>query len=119
MNAAQKTNSDNTSALANAYPLRWEGHMCDGVGTTGGSVPGAVLCANADEIWLKGLRGDFHFLRHAVVRIGRAGMYPWFFRGIRIRHNVAGYPSDLRFGPWSARSGDILAQLKSLGFPTG
>jgi len=93
--------------------------MCDGVGTTAGPEPGAVLCANADEIWLKGRRGDFHLPRNAVVRIGRGRMYPWFIRGIRIRHNVAGYPAELQFGPFVGTTRDILAQLKSLGFPTG
>lgn len=93
--------------------------MSDGVGATFGPEPCAVLSANADELWLKGTRGDFRLPRNAVVRIGRGRMYPWFFRGIRIRHNVAGYPSDLQFTPMVGRTRDILAQLKSLGFPTG
>jgi len=93
--------------------------MCDGVGTTAGPEPGAVLCANADEIWLKGRRGDFHLPRSAVVKVGRGRMYPWFFRGIRIRHNVAGYPAELQFGPFVGATRAILAQLKSLGYPTG
>lgn len=93
--------------------------MCDGVGTTAGSDPGAVLCANADEIWLKGRRGDFHLPKEAVVRIGRGRMYPWFFRGIRIRHNVAGFPTELQFGPFVGSTRDILTQLQSLGFPMG
>jgi hypothetical protein len=46
-------------------------------------------------------------------------MHPWFFKGIRIQNNVAGYPSELQFGPWAAKTRDVLAQLKSLGFPTG
>jgi hypothetical protein len=92
--------------------------MSDGIGTTGGPGPGAVLCANTDELWLKGRRGDFHLPRNAVVRIGRSRLYPWFFRGISIRHNVPGFPSDLKFGPWTDKSGELLAQLKSLGFPT-
>ena len=93
--------------------------MCDGVGMTTGSSPGAVLCANGDEIWLKGRRGDFHVPRSAVLKIGRGGMYPWFFRGIRIRHNVGDYPAVLQFGPIVGKTGNLLAQLKSLGYPTG
>ncbi len=92
--------------------------MWNGLGATRGN-PGAVLSANAGEIWLKGILGDFHISRNAVVKIGRAGMYPWLFRGVRIRHSIASYPSELQFGPSSARSRDIIAQLGSLGFPTG
>ena len=119
MIASQTPSSDRSSNLSNTYSLRWEGHMCDGVGTTAGPEPGAVLCANADEIWLKGRRGDFHLPRKAVIRIGRSRFYPWFFRGILIRHNVPGCPSDLKFGPWTTSSCEILLQLKSLGYPTG
>jgi hypothetical protein len=91
--------------------------MHDGIAATSGPEPGAVLCANVDEIWLKGHRGNFHLPRSAVVKIGRAGLYPWFFRGIRMRHNVAGYPADLQFGPWVTKTRDALAKLKSLGYP--
>ena len=119
MHPTQSLNTDGASDLSSTYPLRWEGNMSDGIGTTGGPGPGAVLCANADEIWLKGRRGDFHLPRKAVLRIGRSGFYPWFFRGILIRHNVPGCPSDLKFGPWTTSSCEILLQLKSLGYPTG
>jgi hypothetical protein len=116
---SQTPSSDRSSNLSNTYPLRLDGHMCDGVGTTAGPEPGAVLCANADEIWLKGRRGDFRIPRSGVVRIGRGRMYPWFFRGIRIRHNIAGFPSELQFGPFVGSTRDLIAKLKSLGYPTG
>ena len=118
MNLPQVPAFERSDSLTNAYPLRWEGHMCDGVGTTTGSEPGALLCANAEELWLKGRRGDFHLPRSAVVKVGRAGMYPWFFRGIRIRHRVSGYPAELQFGPFVGTSRSILTQLKSLGYST-
>ncbi len=102
---------------ATVYALRWEGAMNDGNGTSGSQGAAAVLCANADEIWLSGRRGDFHLPRAAVVRVGRAGMYPWFFRGIRIRHTVAGYPPILQFGAWTVPSRQVISQLRSLGFP--
>jgi hypothetical protein len=92
--------------------------MWDGVAATYGP-PRAVLSANADEIWLKGRRGDFHLSRTAVVRVGRGPFYPWFFQGVRIRHNIAGYPLDLQFRAVDGGTRDILAQLKSLGFPAG
>jgi hypothetical protein len=101
-----------------AYALHWVGHMSDGVGATSGIAPGAVLSANADELWLKGNRGDFHIPRNAVVKISRGRFYPWFFRGLQIRHRIAGYPAELQFLPLEVGARGILAQLKALGFPT-
>ncbi len=119
MNVPQNPSPAGSPVAANNYPLRWEGAMNDGNGTSGTPGAGAILCANAEEIWLSGRRGDFHLPRNSVVRIGRAGMYPWFFRGVRIRHRIPAFPSILQFGPWTVPSREILAQLKSLGFPTG
>ena len=119
MIASHTPSSEHSSNLSDTYPLRWEGHLSNDVGMTGGPAPGAVLRANADEIWLKGTLGDYRIPRSAVVKIKRGGMYPWFFRGIRIRHNVAGCSSHLQFGPFGCKTRDLLTQLKSLGFPTG
>lgn len=117
MNSPQNPDHGLSTAPTSIYPLRWEGTLNDGNGTSGGPAGGAVLCANAGEIWLSGRLGDFHLPRNAVVRIGRAGMYPWFFRGIRIRHTVASYPPILQFGAWTVPSRQVISQLRSLGFP--
>jgi len=92
--------------------------MSDGVAATFGPVPGAVLTANTDELWLKGNRGDFRIPRSAVVKIGRGGFYPWFFRGVGIRNNVKGFPAFLQFTPMDGKDRAIRDQLKSLGFPS-
>jgi hypothetical protein len=117
MNAPKDTNSTVLPIEGNANSLRWEGHMSDGAGSTFGAEPCAVLLVNADEIWLKGNRGDFHIPRKAVVRVGRGPMYPWFFRGIRIRHNIEKFPAYLQFRPMVGGIHEILTQLKALGFP--
>ena len=92
--------------------------MWDGVGATLGP-PRAVLSVNAEEIWLKGARGDFHIPRSEVVRLGRGSAYPWFFQGLRIRHRIARLPSDLQFRAMDGGTRGILAQLKAVGYPTG
>ena len=97
---------------------RWEGHMADDVAATYRAEPCAVLTATPDELWLKGNRGDFRLPRSAVVRIGRGGLYPWFFKGIRIRHQNARFPSNTQFKELRGRTDDLIAQLKVLGYPT-
>jgi hypothetical protein len=98
--------------------LRCEGHMADDVAATYGAEPCAVLTATPDELWLKGNRGDFRLPRSAVVRIGRGGLYPWFFKGIRIRHQNAEFPSNIQFKELRGRTDDLIAQPKLLGYPT-
>lgn len=99
--------------------VRWEGHMSDGVGTTYGAEPTAVLEAEAEELLLSGGRGTFRVPRTAITRITRGSFYPWFFGGIRIHHRAPGLPEHLLFKPMTARSREILGQLQSLGYPTG
>jgi hypothetical protein len=119
MIASENSSSAHSSDKSNAYPLRWEGHMANDVGNTVGVEPCAVLSVNTDEIWLKGTLGDFHIPRSAVTKIGRGGMYPWVFMCVRIRHNIPNVPWLLQFKPLTARSRDVIAQIKSLGYPTG
>lgn len=92
--------------------------MADDVASTYGAEPCAVLTATPDEVWLKGNRGDFRLPRSSVTRIGRGGLYPWFFKGIRIRHQDAKFPSNLQFMALTGKTSDIIAQLKTLGYPT-
>ena len=93
--------------------------MDDGVGTTFGPVPGATLTVTPDELWLKGNRGDFRIPRAAVKKLSRSALYPWFFRGVRIQHHVAGIPTVLRFRAMSGSTRELLARLGTLGFPIG
>ena len=109
---------DSAAGQPDANSLRWEGHMADDVASTYGSEPCAVLTATPDELWLKGNRGDFRLPRSAVTRIGRGGLYPWLFKGIRIRHQNAKFPSNLQFKELNGKANDLIAQLKALGYPT-
>ena len=102
-----------------AGSLCLKGHMYNGVGTTYGPVPGATLTASADELWIKGNLGDFHIPRAAVTKLQRGSLYPWFFRGVRIQHRIAGIPAVLRFNAMSGSTRELLAQLGALGFPIG
>lgn len=97
--------------------LRWPGHMADDVGATYGPEPLASLTATADGLVLHGTRGTFRVPRTAVTKLGRGRMYPWMFKGLRIRHCVAGYPRDLQFQPLDGQWREVLARLRELGYP--
>jgi len=66
---------------------------------------------------LSGNLGTYRLPKASIRRIGRAGMYPWFFRGLRIRHVIASLPSELQFRPLGATTRDVLDQLRGLGYP--
>jgi hypothetical protein len=117
MIASPNPNPNDASTTPTTSALILQGHMSDGIGATYGAEPCAVLTATADELWLKGNLGDFRIPRSAVVKLGRGQLYPWFFRGVRIRHSIAAFPPDLQFKPMAGRSREILAQLAALGFP--
>ncbi|MGH7946092.1 MAG: hypothetical protein ACREH8_03130 [Opitutaceae bacterium] len=105
--------------LQSAAPgeLRWPGHMSDDVGSTYGPEPLASLTATAETLVLSATRGTFRVPRSAVTKLGRGKMYPWFFKGLRIHHRVAGYPTDLQFQPLGIHWREVQAQLKALGYP--
>lgn len=111
------SNPNRAAFFAGADSLRWDGHMSDGVAATSGYKPGAVLCANAEALWLKGARGDFFFRREEMERIQRGRMYPWFFTGVRLQHRVGTYPEDIGFKPLAGNTRALLAQLQALGWP--
>lgn len=92
--------------------------MADDVAATTGAEAGAVLQATADELWLKGKRGDFRIPRAAVLKVGRGGFYPWFFKGIRIRHSLPKLPANLQFTAISVKTAGLIAELGALGYPT-
>jgi hypothetical protein len=97
--------------------FRWEGHMSDGVGATYGVAPMASLQGNAEHLVLAGSRGTFNLPRTSIRKLGRGGFYPWFFRGVRIHHNVPQFPAELVFRPLGAREADLFARLRKLGYP--
>ncbi len=92
--------------------------MADDGAATFGPDPMASLTATPETLVLAGTRGTFRISRTAVVKLSRGGMYPWFFSGVRIHHNVAGYPRDLQFKPISSKLREVLLQLNGLGYPT-
>ncbi|MFT3828340.1 MAG: hypothetical protein QM691_01410 [Opitutaceae bacterium] len=91
--------------------------MADDVASTFGPIPGATLTATSDALHLQGNRGDFLVPRSAIVRISRSGFYPWFFKGIRIRHQLPRFPRNLQFLHLSGPTRELLAALSTLGFP--
>jgi hypothetical protein len=116
MNLIQ-TEAKGLSQSEKASHSRWDGHMSDGVGSTYGPEPLAFLSADSEHLVLSGNRGNFRLPRASVQKLGRGGLYPWFFGGIRIRHNVASFPEELVFKPMGARERDILNELRALGYP--
>jgi len=110
--------ASSTPATAPASPaLQWHGHMADDVGATYGHEPLALLNATATELLLSGNRGTFRLPRSAVVRVSRGGMYPWFFRSVRLHHSLPGISTELQFKPLGATPRAVLDGLKSLGYP--
>ena len=97
--------------------IKWPGQMADDVGSTYGPEPFASLTATASQLVLSGTRGTFCIPRSAVTRLGRGGMYPWFFSALRIRHSIAGLPTNLQFKPQPGHWRDVLTRLKALGYP--
>jgi hypothetical protein len=77
----------------------------------------AFLSADAGQLLLSGNRGTYRLPRAAVRKLGRGGFYPWFFRGVRIRHTIADFPEELVFRPLGARERDVLVRLRALGYP--
>lgn len=98
-------------------PIQWPGHICTDRAATSGQTPHATLTASAEALDLKSTLGDFHLPRTAVTQVHRGQLYPWFFAGIRIRHTLKGASKRLQFVPDAARSRDVLAALKTLGYP--
>lgn len=91
--------------------------MADDVGATFGPEPCATLKADAHELRLEGTRGQFRIARDAIRRIGRGGVYPWFFRSIHISHTISKMPHNLQFKPLGVERREIVAKLKELGYP--
>ncbi len=95
----------------------WPGHMAEDGGSTFGPIPGATLTATADELCLRGTRGEFHVPKAAVVKIGRGRLYPWFFSALQIHHTLPKGSRELQFKPIGIRRREILELLRALGYP--
>ena len=101
---------------ADAVEKRWQGQMCRGLLSTKGPGFSAKLVAGPDRLELTGLLGHFVFTPQNVERVERAGFFPWFWMGIRIRHHISDYPERIMFCPMFKFSRGILAHLKLLGY---
>jgi hypothetical protein len=98
---------------------QWPGQASNGSGTTSGVNGHATLSATADALEFNTSLGDFRLPRESVVRLNRGQFYPWLFRGFRIKHRERGVPEILQFCPLGHRSTEVLARLRSLGYPVG
>lgn len=95
---------------------RWEGHISNGVGSTTGTDL-AFLSADANELVLSGTIGTYTLPRASVIKIGRGRMYPWLFAGISFRHQDPKCPEELQFKPVGLPAREIIARLRTLGYP--
>ena len=111
------TPSDHSLAFPADSSLHWEGHMYDGIATSYGRTPGAILHAHADALWLKGTRGDFFLPRQDIVALCRSGLYPWCFKGVQIRHRRNDLPETIAFPPLDNKTPPLLDELLKLGHP--
>lgn len=116
MNTSQNSPAGSPPDTATA-DFRWAGHMANGTGATYGLPPASSLHATANELVLSGPLGTFRFARSEVLKLGRGGMYPWFFSGIRIHHRNAGYPAELQFKAQEVARGEVIGRLRGLGYP--
>lgn len=119
MNATENNSalSRYTEASVTTEGSKWEGHMADDIASTDGPEPMALLVATADYLHLTSTRGNYKLPRNAVTKLGRGKFYPWLFSAVRIHHTVAGFPKDLQFKPGRVKPADVLAQLRTLGYP--
>lgn len=114
--------STESSLLEPARPTaaatdQWTGHVSDDVGATSGPLPKASLTATAQELVVVCPRETYRVPRTAVVRIGRGNLYPWFFAGLRIHHNVPGLTKELQFKPMGRPTRELVQRLRVLGYP--
>ena len=93
----------------------WSGTVC--VGISESPWPFGKLSIGPEAIEVRSMTHQYTMLRENVQSIERAGIYPWCWFGIRIRHACEGYPRLQMFLPfWFWRRAPILKYAKSLGY---
>ena len=93
---------------------QWRGAA--NAGTLTARWPFGKLVVGPSEIELSSPLGRFVLPKEKVVRVERAGFFPWLWCGVRIRHRVAGHPERLMFCPVLSLSRGIMQHLKSLAY---
>lgn len=93
----------------------WSGTVCVGISVTGW--PFGKLRIGPDAIEVRSSTRQYVMPRKTVQSVERAGIYPWFLFGIRIRHACEGCPRLQMFLPfWFWSRAPILNYAKSLGY---
>lgn len=77
----------------------------------------ARLVANSHHLEFAVQQMVFTIPLGKVRKISRGGMYPWFFRGLRVHHSIPGYPEDLQFKAEGASFTEMKLKLAALGYP--
>lgn len=103
-------------ARAETMGKKWRGCAWIGQRTPENSVPSDLLVANEDRLTITCGVGEFNFRPGKVLRIERAGLFPWFWRGIVIEHRMPSYPLHIGFLPAEESTRELLQQLERYGY---
>ena len=76
----------------------------------------ATLTAGTDFLDFKGLFIQLQFPRSKILRIKRAGFYPWCWGGICLEHSVNEHPKFVYFGAHHISSKIIMTNLQAIGY---
>lgn len=96
--------------------VNYKGQVCVGLLTTQGPGCSETLTISASGLTIRSRLGNFTFDRDNIIRLGRAGVLPWLWTGVRIRHRVSGYPRHIGFWPRHISTGGLLRELSRRGF---
>ena len=96
-------------------PREWSGTVCVGISQT--PWPFGKLIVGPEAIEVRSMTSHYTMLREHVQFVEPAGIYPWCWFGIRIRHACEGCPQLQMFLPFLFwRRAPILKFAKSLGY---
>jgi hypothetical protein len=100
--------------------VRGEILSCEGntyFGWRWGKRNGSDFLTASEERLIVGSRlGKINLRAETVLRVERAGIFPWLRGGVVIRHRSEGYPSGIGFIPISHSSEDLLEMLGACGY---
>ena len=96
--------------------LQWNGCAWAGRSFPAAIHAGDTLSITDDALIIRSSLGQFSFRPGKVLRIERAGMVPWFWRGFVLEHRMPGYPPRVGFLPAGVRCRDVLRELERFGY---
>jgi len=75
-----------------------------------------IFHASDDGLLLISRLGSFFLRPGAVLRVERAGLIPWCWRGLLVHHRMSRYPTPIGFLPREGSTRQMLLQLKDHGY---